>query len=94
MALRQHLLLFFVTLLCLQCYAEAPEALKIAMPIDHFSNDSDVFFNRFWMNASYYKPGGPVFLLDKGEAGITSDDAAATLTEYLYPVGVMQLAQK
>ena len=35
----------------------------IDMPIDHF-NDSDLrtYKNRYWVNATYYKEGGPVFL--------------------------------
>lgn len=35
----------------------------IDMPIDHF-NDSDhrTYKNRYWVNATYYKEGGPVFL--------------------------------
>jgi hypothetical protein len=35
----------------------------IDMPIDHF-NESDhrTYKNRYWINATYYKEGGPVFL--------------------------------
>jgi hypothetical protein len=35
----------------------------IDMPIDHF-NESDprTYKNRYWVNATYYKEGGPVFL--------------------------------
>ncbi|KLO08900.1 peptidase S28 [Schizopora paradoxa] len=39
----------------------------IDMPIDHFGNSSKTFKNRFWVNATYYEPGGPVFLFDSGE---------------------------
>lgn len=45
------------------------------MPIDHFHNDSkyephsDGTFNlRYWFDATYYKPGGPVIVLQSGEA--------------------------
>lgn len=33
------------------------------MPIDHFSNGNDTrtFRNRYWINQTYYQPGGPVF---------------------------------
>lgn len=31
------------------------------MPIDHFSNASETFKNRYWVNATYYQSGGPVF---------------------------------
>jgi hypothetical protein len=35
----------------------------IDMPIDHF-NESDLrtYKNRYWINATYYREGGPVFL--------------------------------
>jgi hypothetical protein len=35
----------------------------IDMPIDHF-NESDhrTYKNRYWVNATYYNEGGPVFL--------------------------------
>lgn len=31
------------------------------MPLDHFSNSTQSFKNRFWVNSTYYKAGGPVF---------------------------------
>ncbi|KAF9035622.1 serine carboxypeptidase S28-domain-containing protein [Panaeolus papilionaceus] len=39
------------------------------MPLDHFSArpTSKTFKNRFWVNSTYWKPGGPVFLFDSGE---------------------------
>jgi hypothetical protein len=42
--------------------AVAP-AFTIDMPIDHF-NESDhrTYKNRYWVNATYYMEGGPVFL--------------------------------
>lgn len=35
----------------------------VDLPIDHF-NESDLrtYQNRYWVNATYYKEGGPVFL--------------------------------
>jgi Serine carboxypeptidase S28 len=37
--------------------------LTIDMPIDHFNkSDHRTYENRYWVNASYYKEGGPVFL--------------------------------
>lgn len=35
----------------------------VQMPLDHFSNGSDTrtFRNRYWINQTYYQPGGPVF---------------------------------
>jgi hypothetical protein len=44
-----------------------PETLPV--PIDHFaSHESNATFPlRYWYDASYYKEGGPVFVLDGGE---------------------------
>ncbi|KAH9205007.1 peptidase S28 [Leptodontidium sp. 2 PMI_412] len=47
------------------------------MPVDHFHNDSlyyephsDEKFNlRYWFDATYYKDGGPVIVLQSGETG-------------------------
>ncbi|KAH7909806.1 serine carboxypeptidase S28-domain-containing protein, partial [Hygrophoropsis aurantiaca] len=38
-------------------------------PIDHFSNTSDTFKQRYWINTRYYTPGSraPVIVLDGGE---------------------------
>jgi Serine carboxypeptidase S28 len=38
-------------------------------PLDHFSNASETFAQRFWVNARHYRPnsGGPVYVLDGGE---------------------------
>lgn len=38
-------------------------------PIDHFSNSSDTFKQRYWINTRHYTPGsgGPVIVLDGGE---------------------------
>jgi hypothetical protein len=50
-------------------------AYNLSVPIDHFHNDakyephSDAKFNlRYWFDATYYKPGGPVIVLQSGEA--------------------------
>ncbi|KAJ4488343.1 peptidase S28 [Lentinula aciculospora] len=56
--------------------------LFIDMPLDHFSNSTvdgvTTFKNRYWMNATYYEPGGPVFIFDSGE-----QDAAPLVPYYL-----------
>jgi hypothetical protein len=51
----------------------------MSMPIDHFHNDSSyaphssgVFHNRYWFDASYYKKGGPVIVLQSGETDASS----------------------
>jgi len=38
-------------------------------PIDHFSNSTDTFEQRYWINTRHYTPGsgGPVIVLDGGE---------------------------
>lgn len=47
----------------------------VELPIDNFAKDKKqnfheqgTFFNRFWVAESAYKPGGPVFVYDVGEA--------------------------
>lgn len=51
---------------------------NISVPIDHFQNDSSyephssgTFNLRYFFDASYYKPGGPVIVLQGGEADVT-----------------------
>ncbi|KAJ3937454.1 MAG: peptidase S28 [Lentinula lateritia] len=52
------------------------------MPLDHFANSTvdgvTTFQNRYWINATYYEPGGPVFIFDSGE-----QDAAPLVPYYL-----------
>ncbi|PPQ80737.1 hypothetical protein CVT25_001857 [Psilocybe cyanescens] len=51
----------------------------ISIPIDHFTRESVATFqNRYWVNATYWKEGGPVFLFDSGE-----QDAEPLLPYYL-----------
>lgn len=47
----------------------------VELPIDNFAKDKGqaysyqgTFFNRYWVAESGYKPGGPVFIYDVGEA--------------------------
>ena len=49
-------------------------AHSLAVPIDHFHNDSlyephtnETFQLRYWYDAQHYRPGGPVILLASGE---------------------------
>jgi len=56
-------------------------AHNLTTPIDHFHNESryephtnGTFDMRFWFDATYYKPGGPVIVLQSGET-----DAAGRL---------------
>lgn len=48
------------------------------MPLDHFgsSKGQKHFRNRYWVNKSAYKPGGPVFIYDTGQqdaSGVAPD---------------------
>ncbi|TFK37404.1 peptidase S28 [Crucibulum laeve] len=66
----------------------------IKMPIDHFTDKTKkTFNNRYWINATYFKSGGPVFLFDSGE-----QDAAPLLPYYLQEFhglsAVMRLAKR
>jgi Serine carboxypeptidase S28 len=49
-------------------------AHNFSVPVDHFPNDpkyaphsTDTFQLRYWYDATYYKPGGPVIVLESGE---------------------------
>ncbi|KAF8584225.1 hypothetical protein K439DRAFT_1633722 [Ramaria rubella] len=69
--------------------------LYIELPLDHFSdgNDTRTFKNRYWINQTYYEPGGPVFLFDSGE-----QNAEPLLPYYLQEYhglsAVMRLAKR
>ncbi|KAJ6561247.1 peptidase S28 [Mycena vulgaris] len=70
------------------------DPLFIEMPLDHFNiSDRKTFPNRYWVNATYYEAGGPVFLFDSGE-----QDAEPLLPYYLQEYhglsAVMQLAKR
>ncbi len=49
-------------------------AYNLSVPVDHWHNSSlyephssDMFNLRYWFDATFYKPGGPVFILQSGE---------------------------
>jgi hypothetical protein len=51
-----------------------PSQQNFTMPLDHFHNDSryaphtnDTFQQRWWVDTSQYKPGGPVIVHAMGE---------------------------
>nr|AJD23145.1 family S28 serine peptidase [Onygena corvina] len=46
----------------------APVAETIDMPTDHTNSKVGTYKHRFWINELDYKPGGPVFVFDCGEA--------------------------
>jgi len=72
-----------------------PPEFTIDMPIDHF-NQSDLrtYKNRYWVNATYYKEGGPIFLYDGGESGVSNGAVLVVLAEYVGPSAPMALARK
>ncbi|KAI9838252.1 MAG: hypothetical protein M1819_005519 [Sarea resinae] len=43
-----------------------PTAETVQLPLDHWG-DAGNYTNRFWVQESYYKAGGPVFVFDAGE---------------------------
>ncbi|XP_044290683.1 thymus-specific serine protease-like [Varanus komodoensis] len=48
---------------------------SIRQPLDHFSwQDRHTFNQRFWVNALYWRPGGPVFLYIGGESALSKYD--------------------
>lgn len=66
----------------------------LSVPVDHFHNESmyephssDNFQLRYWFDDTYYKPGGPVFMLESGET-----DAASRLV-YLQKGIVYEIAK-
>lgn len=69
-------------------------AQTIPIPIDHFNaSDARTFLNRYWLNSTFYKPGGPVFYFDSGEQN------AHPLVPYFLaqaagPSAVMSLAER
>ncbi|KAF7356875.1 Peptidase S28 [Mycena venus] len=70
------------------------DPLFIDIPLDHFNaSNRQTFPNRYWVNATYYEPGGPVFLFDSGE-----QNAEPLLPYYLQEYhglsAVMQLAKR
>lgn len=35
--------------------------LYIELPLDHTDSNSETFSNRYWVDETFYQPGGPVF---------------------------------
>lgn len=67
---------------------------NFSMPVDHFNeDDARTYNNRFWVNDTYYQPGGPVFLFDEGEASVTDASVDAFLAETHGLSAVMELTR-
>lgn len=46
---------------------------NISLPIDHFNeSDTRTYNNQYWVNDTWYQPGGPIFFFDAGESGVTT----------------------
>lgn len=61
--------------------ADVPE-YNASMPLDHFnSSDTRTFNVRYFVNDTYYKPGGPVIYYDFGELGVSATMLARALAE-------------
>lgn len=41
---------------------------NFTQPLDHFTDTGFTFNQRYWVSNRYYKPGGPVIVLDSGES--------------------------
>jgi hypothetical protein len=56
---------------------------NISMPIDHFAeSDTRTYNNRYFVNDTHYKPGGPVILYDFGEAGVDDWEASVIMAAW------------
>ena len=65
---------------------DVPPEYTIDLPIDHFNlSDTRTFENHYWVNDTYYQPGGPVFLYDGGEATVSDADVLVLLAEVAGP---------
>lgn len=69
-------------------------ARTIEIPIDHFNeSDTRTFKNRYWVNDTFYKAGGPVFFHDAGEASV-SDQAMEYMSSGRTFSAQLELAKK
>lgn len=69
-------------------------ALTVSLPLDHFNaTDTRQFSNRYWINSTFYSPGGPVFYFDSGEQN-AHPLVPYFLAEAAGPSSVMTLARR
>ncbi|KAJ1720159.1 hypothetical protein LPJ53_005181 [Coemansia erecta] len=76
MALYQHLasLLLLIRLVASLAVDTSNATYWFAQPVDHFGNTSSglaQWQQQYMINATYYQPGGPVFLITPGETPLT-----------------------
>ncbi|MCJ1238530.1 hypothetical protein MMC14_006520 [Varicellaria rhodocarpa] len=69
-------------------------ALTISIPVDHYNaSNNRMYQNRYWINTTYYKPGGPVFYFDSGEQN-AHPLVPYFLAEIAGPSSVMTMARR
>ncbi|ORX46089.1 peptidase S28 [Hesseltinella vesiculosa] len=57
--------------------AQKAVAHQTIQPLDHFGGlDNRTIPIRYWVNSTFYKPGGPVLLVNNGEAAVFDEDVA------------------
>lgn len=56
--------------------AEVITSEYVKVPLDHFGQNKQTFFNQYWVAESGYKKGGPVFIYDFGEANASTNAIA------------------
>ncbi|KAF7557063.1 hypothetical protein G7Z17_g976 [Cylindrodendrum hubeiense] len=77
-----------------ETYPDVP-TYNFTIPVDHFdTSNKDTYDNRFFVNDTYYKTGGPVILYDFGEGGVSPDTAADSIAEYSSISAPLRLAAK
>jgi hypothetical protein len=69
--------------------------IPVEIPLDHFNHsDKRTFQNRYWMNDTYYEKGGPIFMYDNGELGISDSQATGLLDGSEVFFSALELAKK
>lgn len=72
-----------------------PPVFTFDMPVDHFNvSDNRTYGNRYWLNDTFYRPGGPVFFYDAGESGVDNSTVLVILSEIVGNSTPMALARK
>jgi hypothetical protein len=60
-----------------------PPSYNFSMPLDHFNaSDNRTWNDVFYVNDTFYKPGGPVIYFDFGEGGLDDYGAARLLADW------------
>jgi hypothetical protein len=63
---------------------------RVELPLDHKNLSAGTFHNRYWVNEEYYKPGGPVFLLDEGEGRVQENDVTKLTSKESFLVALLR----